>query len=201
MGDASYLSHKIPFAGEQPGRLFVVSAPSGAGKTTLCKAARNRVPDLVYSVSTTTRKPRTGEKEGRDYFFVSETQFREGIDTGRWLEWAKVHDNYYGTSARLVTGHLIAGQDVLMDIDVQGAQQVVHHYPDAITIFIAVPSLAVLRQRLMARGLDDTAVIAKRLKNARTEMDRQGMYRHVVVNDDLDTAIEQFVAILADPCD
>jgi guanylate kinase len=145
MGDASYLSHKMPFAGEQPGRLFVVSAPSGAGKTTLCKAARNRVPDLVYSVSTTTRKPRTGEKEGRDYFFVSETQFREGIDTGRWLEWAKVHDNYYGTSARLVTGHLIAGQDVLMDIDVQGAQQVVHHYPDAITIFIAVPSLAVLR--------------------------------------------------------
>ncbi|MGD8701941.1 MAG: guanylate kinase [Desulfosarcina sp.] len=201
MGDASYLSHKMPFAGEQPGRLFVVSAPSGAGKTTLCKAARNRVPDLVYSVSTTTRKPRTGEKEGRDYFFVSETQFREGIDTGRWLEWAKVHDNYYGTSARLVTGHLIAGQDVLMDIDVQGAQQVVHHYPDAITIFIAVPSLAVLRQRLMARGLDDTAVIDKRLKNARTEMDRQWMYRHVVVNDDLDTAIEQFVAILADPCD
>jgi guanylate kinase len=201
MGDASYLSHKMPFAGEQPGRLFVVSAPSGAGKTTLCRAARNRLPDLVYSVSTTTRKPRTGEKEGRDYFFVSETQFREGIDTGRWLEWAKVHDNYYGTSARLVTGHLIAGQDVLMDIDVQGAQQVVHHYPDAITIFIAVPSLAVLRQRLMARGLDDTAVIAKRLKNARTEMDRQWMYRHVVVNDDLDTAIEQFVAILADPCD
>ena len=201
MGDEVQLSHKAPPAVEQAGRLFVVSAPSGAGKTTLCKAARKRLPDLVYSVSTTTRQPRMGEKEGRDYFFVSEAHFIKGIDAGRWLEWAKVHDNFYGTSARFVTRHLNAGQDVLMDIDVQGAKQVVRNYPDAITIFIAVPSMAILRRRLMARGLDDTTVIDKRLKNARAEMDRQGMYRHIVVNDNLDAAIELFVAILSDQCD
>ena len=178
------------------GRLFVVSAPSGAGKTTLCKAARERLPDLVYSVSSTTRKPRDGEVDGQDYFFVSEDYFQQGIDSGLWAEWARVHANYYGTSARFLEGHLQAGRNVLLDIDVQGAKQILQRYPEAVTVFIAAPSLDVLRQRLTARGLDDPATIELRMQNARAEMACQSMYRHVVVNDDLAAAIEQFVGIL-----
>ena len=178
------------------GRLFVVSAPSGAGKTTLCQAARKRLPDLVYSVSSTTRKPRAGEVHGRDYFFVSEDDFKQGIADGLWAEWARVHDNYYGTSARFLEGHREAGRDVLLDIDVQGARQILERYPEAITVFIAAPSWNVLRQRLTARGSDDPEVIELRLQNARAEMACQPMYRHVVVNDDLDAAIDRFVGIL-----
>ena len=179
------------------GRLFVVSAPSGAGKTTLCRAARARLPQLVYSVSSTTRRPRTGEVDGQDYFFVSEAQFRQGIESGLWAEWAKVHDNFYGTSARFLDDHLQAGRDVLLDIDVQGARQILGRYPGAVTIFIAPPSMAVLRQRLTARGLDSPEVIELRMKNAQAEMDCRDLYRHVVVNDDLDAAIERFVEILS----
>jgi guanylate kinase len=181
---------------DRQGRLFVVSAPSGAGKTTLCRAARKRLPQLVYSVSSTTRRPRQGEVDGQDYFFVSETQFREGIEHGLWAEWARVHDNYYGTSARFLDDHLQAGRDVLLDIDVQGARQILERYPEAVTIFIAPPSMAVLHKRLAERGLDSPEVIELRMKNARAEMDCRKMYRHVVVNDDLDAAIEQFVGVL-----
>lgn len=177
-------------------RLFVVSAPSGAGKTTLCEAARQRLPHLIYSVSSTTRAPREGEREGQDYFFVTPAQFREGIDTGQWAEWAKVHDHYYGTSARFLEAHLRAGRDVLMDIDVQGAEQILRRYPQAVTIFIMAPSMAALRRRLVDRGLDSPETIAKRLKNAEGEMARKGMYRHVVVNDHLEAAIDRFVSIL-----
>jgi guanylate kinase len=178
------------------GRLFVVSAPSGAGKTTLCKAARSRLPDLVYSVSSTTRCPRPGEEEGKDYFFVSEAQFREGIATGQWVEWAKVHDHYYGTSARFIDTHLAMGRNVLLDIDVQGARQILKRYPHAVTIFIMAPSMDILRKRLMARGQDQPAVIDKRMRNAEAEIASRGWYRHVVVNDDLDAALEGFVSIL-----
>jgi guanylate kinase len=180
----------------QNGRLYVVSAPSGAGKTTLCEAARQHLPHLIYSVSSTTRSPRAGEQEGKDYFFVSVDQFREGIQKGQWAEWAKVHDNYYGTSAAFIDAHRAAGRDVLLDIDVQGARQIAKRYPDAVTIFIMAPSLNILRERLKQRGLDSDAVIARRMHNAQAEIDRRGMYRHVVINDDLDTAIDRFLAIL-----
>ena len=183
--------------GTHGGRLFVVSAPSGAGKTTLCQAARKHLPYLVYSVSSTTRAPRKGEQDGKDYFFISPAQFREGIDKGQWAEWARVHDNYYGTSAQFIEDHLHAGRDVLLDIDVQGARQIMQRYPDAVTIFIMAPSMAVLRRRLSARGLDSDTVIAKRMQNAAAEIAHQGMYRHKLVNADLDTAITQFVTILS----
>jgi guanylate kinase len=178
------------------GRLFVVSAPSGAGKTTLCKAARSRLPDLVYSVSSTTRAPRPGETDGQDYFFVSADQFRRGIEAGQWAEWAKVHDHYYGTSARFIDNHLASGRDILLDIDVQGARQILKRYPDAVTIFIMAPSLEVLRQRLVDRAQDDAAVIETRMQNAQAEIASRGDYRHVLVNDDLELAIDRFVSIL-----
>ncbi len=178
------------------GRLFVVSAPSGAGKTTLCDAARRHLPHLVYSVSSTTRAPREGEQHGKDYFFITEVQFREGIDTGQWAEWARVHDHYYGTAARFIEEHLDAGRDVLLDIDVQGAAQILRRYPDAVTIFIMAPSMAILRQRITDRGLDSGSVIDKRMKNAEAEIAHQGRYLHVVVNDDMAAAIARFVSIL-----
>lgn len=183
------------------GRLFVVSAPSGAGKTTLCKAARSRLPELVYSISSTTRAPRPGEEEGRDYFFVGEDQFRKGIETGQWAEWAKVHDHYYGTSARFIDQHLKMGRDVLLDIDVQGARQILERYPQAVTIFIVAPSMDILRQRLVARGQDAADVIDKRMKNAENEIANKGWYRHVLINDNLDAAIDRFISILTEAAD
>lgn len=178
------------------GRLFVVSAPSGAGKTTLCKAARKQLPRLVYSISTTTRAPRPGEEAGKDYFFVDEGRFRKGIENGQWAEWAKVHDHYYGTSAEFIDRHLEAGLDVLMDIDVQGARQILKRYPEAVTIFIMAPSMDALRQRLEGRGQDDPAVIEKRLRNAAEEIANKDWYRHVLVNDDLALTTRRFVSIL-----
>jgi guanylate kinase len=190
-----------PKNGARAGRLFVVSAPSGAGKTTLCAAARKKLPDLVYSVSSTTRAPRDGEREGEDYFFISEDRFRAGIDSGQWAEWARVHDNYYGTSARFIDRHLEAGRDVLLDIDVQGAAQILQRYPRAVTIFIMPPSISELRRRLTARGSDSAAVIEKRMHNADAEMARKDMYRYIVVNDDLNSAIARFVSILKGKAD
>ncbi len=179
------------------GRLFVVSAPSGAGKTTLCRAVRDHLPQLVYSVSTTTRSPRKGEKEGVDYFFVTEKAFRQGIDEGKWAEWARVHGHYYGTSARFIEEHLGAGRDVLLDIDVQGARQIVRRFPDAVTIFIMAPSMEVLRQRLVQRGLDSHEVIEMRMDNARKEIAHRSAYKHTIVNEDLEKAISRFVTLLS----
>jgi guanylate kinase len=178
------------------GHLFVVSAPSGTGKTTLCNRVRKHFRDLYYSVSATTRPARPGEQDGRDYHFVSVQEFERGIAEGRWAEWARVHGNLYGTSAQWIAEVLAKGGDILLDIDVQGARQILKRFPEAVTIFILPPNMAELERRLRLRGTDDDATVALRIDNAREEMAQQGLYRHVLVNDDLEKAAQAFINLL-----
>ena len=178
------------------GLLFIVSAPSGAGKSTLCQAVLQRFPDLAYSVSYTTRSPRAGEQPGRDYHFISREEFEKGIADGRWAESARVHDHYYGTSAEFVDRELAAGRDILLDIDVQGARQILMRFPQAITVFIMPPSIEILESRLRARGSDSDQAIALRLANARQEMAHKDTYRHVIINDRLPEATSKLIALL-----
>ena len=178
------------------GRLIVLSAPSGAGKSTLCRMLRQRRPALRYSISYTTRPIRGGEVDGQDYFFVDERTFKAGIAEGRWLEWARVHDHYYGTASDFIDRTMAAGHDLLLDIDVQGAEQLVQRYPRAVTIFIMPPSMDELQKRLAKRGTDPPDVIVARLRNARKEMAASSRYRHIVVNDQLDQAVEELLAIM-----
>ena len=181
-------------AGE--GALIVLSAPSGTGKTTICNRVRRLVPDIVFSVSHTTRSPRDGERPGVDYYFVSTAEFERKIEADQWAEWARVHDNYYGTSAEFLDAALARRQVVLLDIDVQGAAQIRKRYPACVTIFIMPPSMEVLRARLEARKTDDPATIAKRLANAAEEIAQKDLYRHIIVNDDLQTAVDEMVALI-----
>lgn len=183
-------------AGPSTGRLFIVSAPSGAGKTTLCSALRNRFKDLAYSISYTTRAPRPEERQGRDYHFIDKDEFERGIADNRWAEWATVHGHYYGSSAKWIDETLKSGADILMDIDVQGARQIVARFPLAVTIFILPPSLDELERRLQLRATDDAATVALRLANAREEVRSKDQYRHVVINDDLDRAVSQLMGIV-----
>jgi guanylate kinase len=178
------------------GTLFVVSAPSGAGKTTLCREARGLVPDLAYSVSCTTRPPRMGEIDGTDFHFVTEAEFRARRERDEFAEWAVVHGNLYGTRARLLEAALAGGNDVLLDIDTQGAAQLRRRYPHAVLIFIMPPSMAELTQRLRERRSDAAADIDRRLARAREEVRRWRQYDYLVVNRDLKEAVEQLTAII-----
>lgn len=178
------------------GVIFIVSAPSGAGKTTLCRALLTHFNDLRYSISYTTRAARAGERDGIDYHFVTREVFEAGIAAGRWAEWARVHGNYYGTSAPFLDRCLAAGEDVLLDIDVQGAAQILERYPSAVTIFIMPPSLEVLRQRLEGRGTDSPEVIARRIANAAKEITGKRLYRHVILNDQLPAATAELIAVV-----
>lgn len=177
------------------GFLFIISAPSGAGKSTLCRAVRDHFSDLVYSVSYTTRSPRSGEQNGVDYHFIVKDEFEKGIASGRWAEWAEVHDHYYGTSADFLDGELSVGRDILLDIDIQGTRQILQRYPDGVTIFIMPPSLETLKSRLQSRDTDSPEVIAVRLKNAREEMAQKDLYRHIITNDRLTDAVAELIAI------
>jgi len=177
------------------GHLFIISAPSGAGKTTLVKAVLQQFRDMRYSISYTTRKPRIEERDGIDYHFISKQDFKKGIHKDRWAEWAEVYGNYYGTSVEFIEKNLSSGCDILLDIDVQGTLQILKHYPDSVTIFILPPSMNALRKRLEVRGSDSQAVIEKRLLNARKEMTQKKMYRHIIVNDVLSEAIKELSAI------
>ena len=176
--------------------LFIIASPSGGGKTTLCREVLKRFPDMLYSVSHTTRKCREGEQEGVDYYFVDKDDFEKGIAAGKWAEWALVHGNYYGTSADFLDAGLADGRDILLDIDVQGARQVLQNYPNSVAIFILPPSLEVLQQRLNARGTDSEESIAVRLKNAEKEMKQKDLFHHVIVNDQLSKAVAELISII-----
>lgn len=178
------------------GNLIVVSAPSGSGKTSIVQRVLDGADNLVFSISYTTRPPRQGEENGRDYFFVTPETFRNMIDESEFYEWAEVYGHHYGTSRSVVTERLTRGLDVLLDIDVQGARQVKTQNPEAILIFILPPSYSELAQRLRRRGLDDEADIRKRLSIARQEVDQFEHYDYVVINDDLDTAAAQVRGII-----
>jgi guanylate kinase len=179
------------------GQLFIISAPSGAGKTTILKRVMAELAGLVFSVSHTTRLPRPGELPGRDYHFCSREEFVRLRASDGFLEWAEVHDNLYGTSRSAVAEQLAAGLDVILDIDVQGAGQMRRRaeWP-AITIFIMPPSLTELEKRLAGRGTDTPEVIKRRLINATRELAERELYDHLVVNDHLDQAVEMVKAVI-----
>ena len=179
------------------GTLIVLSAPSGTGKTTICKQVRRQFPDMVFSVSYTTRAPRPGERRGVDYYFVTREEFERKIAADQWAEWARVHDNYYGTSAEFLDAAIAKRQTVLLDIDVQGAAQIRKRYSECVTVFIMPPSLEVLQARLEGRQTDDAETIAKRLANAAEEIAQKDHYQHVIVNDDLQTAIDELADLIA----
>ena len=174
----------------------MVSAPSGAGKTTLCREVRLRLPDLAYSVSVTTRPPRAGELGGVDFAFVSEAAFRDMLVRGEFAEWATVHGNLYGTRARVLDEALGAGRDVLLDIDTQGAEQLRGRYPEAVLVFIVAPSMRDLELRLRERKSDAEAEIARRLARAREEIALWRRYDYLVVNRDVKEALEQLASII-----
>ncbi|MDD3992151.1 MAG: guanylate kinase [Desulfobacteraceae bacterium] len=179
------------------GKLIIVSAPSGGGKTTLCRALRRRMPDLGYSVSFTTRPPRPGEQDGVDYHFIDVEEFEKGIAEKRWAEWAVVHGNLYGTSAEYLQRALADGEDILLDIDTEGTRQLLAHFPDSLTIFIEPPSMKVLAQRLADRGTDEPEVVARRLRDAGKEMAQRDMYRHRIINGRLDATLDALTALVA----
>lgn len=178
------------------GLLFVLSAPSGVGKTTIIRSVMSQRSELRFSVSCTTRSPRPGEVHGKDYHFLNREEFVQGIDRGRFLEWAQVHGEYYGTDGEQVERWLKEGRDVLLDIDVQGARQVRCTYPTAPTIFILPPSLEVLRERLVNRGTESEEQMNKRLAAARSELQEAPWYDFVIVNELLEEAVADFTAIL-----
>jgi len=176
--------------------LFIVSAPSGAGKTSLVKALLEAVPGLAVSVSHTTRSPRPGEKEGAHYHFVNHDKFLELIDQDAFLEHAQVFGNWYGTSREGVQKSLSVGQDVVLEIDWQGARQARAAFPNAVSIFILPPSQDSLRQRLQGRGQDSPEVIEKRLAGAQEDLSHVEEFDHVVVNDDFSAALGHLITIV-----
>jgi guanylate kinase len=177
-------------------RLHVISAPSGAGKTSLVKALREQVPDLAVSTSHTTRAPRPNEQHGREYFFVSNTEFDAMAARGEFLEHARVFDNQYGTSRQQLEDKLAAGKDVILEIDWQGAQQVRAALPACQSIFVLPPTVAALRARLMGRQTDSPAVIERRLSDAVADMSHYREFDFVVVNDDFARAVGDLVRIV-----
>ena len=179
------------------GKLFVITAPSGAGKSSLIDAVMAADPTLRLSISYTTRAPRPGEKNGREYHFVAETEFLAMRDRGEFLESALVHGNHYGTSNKVIRDTLERGEDLILEIDWQGARQVRGLYPDCIGIFIHPPSIDELERRMRSRGQDSEAVIRRRLENAREELAHAGEFKYAIINKDFDTAKRQLADIIS----
>ncbi|BAK70235.1 guanylate kinase [Aliarcobacter butzleri] len=181
---------------DKKGAILIISGPSGCGKSTLLKEVYKNISDYYFSISTTTREPRIGEVNGVDYFFVSKEEFEEDIKKGNFLEYAKVHDNYYGTSLKPIIKALNEGKLVIFDIDVQGHHLVRKKMNDSVTsVFITTPSLKVLEERLNNRNSDSLEVIEKRVKNAKKEIEFFDEYDYFIVNDNLESASNELVSI------
>ncbi len=191
------MSERIFSGMNPPGLLLVISAPSGAGKTTLARMLRDRLEDAVISVSCTTRKPRGEEKDGVDYHFVEAATFERMVSEGDFAEWATVHGERYGTPRSEIEGHLSERRVVIFDIDVQGGEQILAAYPGAVMVLIFPPSFEVLEERLRGRSTDDEKTIQRRLSKAREEMRRGlGSYNYLVVNDELQVAFANLESIV-----
>lgn len=178
------------------GNLFIVAAPSGAGKTTLVSLLLENDPQIRVSISHTTRAPRPGEENGREYHFIDVPAFLDKVQHGEFLEWAEVHGNYYGTSKKWIESEMSSGRDVLLEIDWQGAQQVRKSFPKAIGIFVLPPSMDVLKTRLSGRGTDSAEVIARRIAAAHDEMRHVDEFDYVIINDGLQQAAGDLQAIV-----
>lgn len=178
------------------GHLFILSGPAGAGKGTLRKRLFQAMPDLAFSVSCSTRAPRPGEVDGRDYFFIGAEQFERQVREGAFLEWAHVHGNMYGTRREDVERRLASGGDMILEIDVQGCRQVKSRMPEAIRIFVTVPSLDELERRLESRGTETPEQLDLRLRNAAKELMQAGEYEHIIVNDDVNIASRQLIELV-----
>ena len=181
---------------KKQGKLFVITAPSGAGKTSLIEAVMRDDPSLKISVSYTTRPPRKGEKNGVDYHFVDEATFKGMRERGEFLESAEVHGNHYGTAKRVILDAVKRGDDLILEIDWQGAQQVRRLYPACIGIFILPPSIEELERRMRSRGQDADAVIRRRLDNAREELAHAGEFKYAIINKDFETARRELGEII-----
>ncbi|AWX57066.1 MULTISPECIES: guanylate kinase [Brevibacillus] len=178
------------------GLLLVLSGPAGVGKGTVCKALREVMPDLVYSVSATTRQPRPGEVEGVNYFFKSQEEFKQMIEEDALLEWAEYVGNYYGTPRQFVDDMLNEGRDVILEIEVQGALQVKESFPQGTFLFLAPPDLNELENRIVGRGTESQEIIRKRMEVARAEIELMDHYDYVVVNDVIESACDRIQAII-----
>ena len=178
------------------GKLFVITAPSGAGKTSLIEAVMRDDPSLKISISYTTRAPRKGEKDGVDYHFVDEKTFRAMGSRGEFLESAEVHGNHYGTAKQVILDAVQRGEDLILEIDWQGAQQVRKLYPACIGIFILPPSVEELERRMRSRGQDSEAVIRRRIDNAREELAHKGEFKYAIINKDFETARRELAKII-----
>lgn len=178
------------------GILFVVSSPSGGGKGTLIQRVLKRVPNLGYSVSFTTRPPRNGEVDGREYFFVNQEDFEAMVAAGEFLEWAHVHGKLYGTASKQVAREITEGRDIILEVDVQGAASVRTLMADSVSIFILPPSFEILKERLQARGTDSPEELDLRLRRAPFELKDYSAFEYVILNDDVDRAANQMSAII-----
>lgn len=178
------------------GQIIVLSAPSGAGKTTIIREVRDRMGPMGYSVSHTSRKPRPGEKNGVHYHFVTPQVFEEMVERGDFVEWANVYGDYYGTSRKALEEELQKGLDILLDVDPVGARNIKQQFPEAILIFIVPPSLEELKRRLIRRGTESAEAVAKRLQRAEAEVAEATYYDYVVINDELENAVADIMAIV-----
>ncbi|MEY3298575.1 MAG: Guanylate kinase [Cyanobacteriota bacterium] len=180
------------------GRLIVFTGPSGVGKGTLLKALRDRYPNLKLSISATTRQPRPGEVDGKDYYFVSREQFQAMVENGDLLEWAEFAGNFYGTPKTAVQQHLDEGEWIILEIELEGARQVRHTFPQALQLFVLPPSLDELEQRIRQRGKDSEEAIVRRMARAQVEIDAAPEFDVQIVNDDLETALQQLETAILD---